>query len=133
MTINDRIFATLKAQGKTQSDLARVLDVRVATVSEWKRGRTTPSAATVGNIAAYLGVSCDYLCAGVECSPAASVQQGVFGVGNDNNAVTINGNGDMSEIEGELLRICRKLDVRRKNALLTRAYELECEVDGGNV
>lgn len=66
MDINERIFTTLKAQGKTQSDLARALDVRDATISEWKRNRTTPSAATCGRVAEYLGVSVDYLVRGKE-------------------------------------------------------------------
>lgn len=66
MDINERIFITLKTQGKTQSDLARALDVRDATVSEWKRNRTTPSAATCGRVAEYLGVSVDYLVTGKE-------------------------------------------------------------------
>ncbi len=134
MTISKRIFDLMSAQHKTQTALAAAIGVRQATVSSWKAKDCDPSADLIAPIAAYLGVSCDYLCTGAEFVPAAlSVQQGVFGDQNKNNTVAIGGNGAVSEIENELLRICGKLDVRRKNTLLTRAYELESEVDGGNV
>lgn len=134
MTISERIFGLLKEQSKTQTALAAAIGIRVATVSAWKAQNTNPSADLIAPIAAYLGVSCDYLCTGAEFTPAAlSVQQGVFGDQNKNNTVAIGGNGAVSEFESELLRICGKLDVRRKNTLLTRAYELESEVDGGKV
>lgn len=130
MTINQRIFDTLKAQGKTQTDMAGVLNVRVATVSEWKRERTTPSASVVGQIAEYLCVSTDYLISGKEYTPAMTVNQGIIGDRNKNNTVTIHGNGtvQLSEFESELLRVYSSLDARGKNALLSYAYKLESEM-----
>lgn len=40
MTVSERIFDLLKKQGKKQGDLARALNVRPTTVSEWKTGKT---------------------------------------------------------------------------------------------
>ena len=128
----ERIFNLLKEKGITQSALADKIGVRQATISDWKRKKTTPSAETIGLIAEILGVSTDYLITGneYEPSPSQTVNQGIFGDRNNNNIVTINGNGtvELSEFESELIRICASLDIRRKNALLTYAYKLEKEV-----
>ena len=136
MEITQRIFDLLQQQNKKQSDLARFLDVRVATISEWKRNRCTPSVSVIGKIAEFLGVSVDYLVTGKEYAPTPSqtVNQGIFGDRNHNNTVTINGNGavEISEFESELVRICASLDIRRKNALLTYAYKLENEMSEEN-
>ena len=131
----ERIFNLLKEKGITQSALAEKIGVRQATISDWKRKKTTPSADTIGLIAEILGVSTDYLITGKEYAPSPSqtVNQGIFGDRNHNNTVTINGNGavEISEFESELIRICVSLDIRRKNALLTYAYKLENEMSEG--
>ncbi|MDE7191922.1 MAG: helix-turn-helix domain-containing protein [Clostridia bacterium] len=131
MTISNRIFALLKEQHKTQTDVANAIGVRQATVSAWKAQNTNPSADLIAPIAAYLGVSCDYLCTGEEYTPAArDVKQGIFGDGNNGNVVAI-GDGAaapaVSEFERELLRIYGSLDAKRKYALLSYAYNLESE------
>ena len=64
MTVSERIFDLLKKQGKKQGDLARALNVRPTTVSEWKTGKREPSAVFYANIAEYFGVSLDYLITG---------------------------------------------------------------------
>ena len=96
---------------------------------------TDPSANLLEKIAEFFGVSVDYLVTGKEYTPAPSqtVNQGIFGDRNHNNTVTINGNVplEVSEIEGELLKVCASLDIRRKNALLTYAYKLENEMSEG--
>lgn len=69
MTIAERIFDLMKKQGKKQSDIARLLDVRPATVSEWKKGKREPLGAHYEKLADYFGVSIDYLnslCFGVQ-------------------------------------------------------------------
>jgi len=132
MLITERIFAVLKEQNKSQGDLAKALEIRDATVSDWKRNKTTPSAATVGLISEFLGVSVDYLVLGKEPTPtAAAIKQGIFGNSNQYNTVTIHGNGtiEISEFDGELIKVCGRLDMRRKNALLTYAYDLEKQVN----
>lgn len=135
MTISSRIFALLKEQSKTQTALATYIGIRVATVSAWKAQNTDPSANLLEKIAEFFGVSVDYLVTGKEYAPSPSqtVNQGIFGDRNHNNTVTINGNVplEVSEIEGELLKVCASLDIRRKNALLTYAYKLENEMSEG--
>ena len=131
MTISNRIFELLAEQHKTQTALANAIGVRVATVSAWKASGCDPSANLIAPIAEYLGVSCDYLCTGKPFTPAAlDVKQGIFGDGNNNNAVTIHDGTAapaVSEFERELLRIYGSLDAKRKYALLSYAYNLESE------
>lgn len=114
MSIAERIFALLDRQGKRQSDLARFLQVRPTTVSEWVHGKREPSGVHYERIADFFGVSLDYLIAGREPPPAA-VQQ-IIGNSNNNNTVHISsgGAGDLSEYECELLKVSTHLDMRRK-------------------
>lgn len=126
MTISERIFYLLEKQNKKQADLVRVLDVRPNTVSDWKAKRRNPDIVHLEKIADYFGVTVDYLVTGRE--PAtAFLNQGIIGDSCTHNTITINGNAprELSEIEGELLRVCGNLDTKRKNALLSYAYELE--------
>lgn len=126
MTISERVFTLLEAQNKKQADLARALGVRQNTVTNWKKANYNPDAGHIEAIAAFLGVSIDYLVTGRE--PAtAFLNQGIIGDSCTHNTITINGNAprELSEIESELLRICSNLDTRRKTELLTYAYKLE--------
>lgn len=136
MSISERIFDLLKKQKKSQGALSIALGIRQATVSSWKTKGTTPAADLLEKIAEFFNVSVDYLVTGKEYTPSPSqtVNQGIFGDRNRNNTVTISGGVPMevSEIEGELLKVCASLDIRRKNALLTYAYKLENEMSEGN-
>jgi transcriptional regulator with XRE-family HTH domain len=135
MTITERVFALAKQQKKTQGDIAAALNVRQATVSAWKYKSTIPSSEVIAPLAEFLGVSCDYLCTGKEfTAPTSTVNQGIFGDRNQYNTVSIRGDGtvEISEFDGELIKICGRLDMRRKNALLTYAYDLEKQMSDDN-
>lgn len=127
MTISERIFDLLQKQQRKQADLVRAVGLRPNTVSDWKAKRRNPDVTHLASIADFFGVSIDYLCTGRETSTTPTVNQGIFGDRNQNNTVTIKGDGvvEISEVEEELLKICSKLDMRRKNSLLTYAYNLE--------
>lgn len=125
MTISERIFSLLEAQNKKQADLARALGVRQNTVTNWKKSNYNPDAGHIEAIAAFLGVSIDYLVTGRE--QQHSVVQGIYGNENSHNVVTIGGTAtlELSEFETELLQIFGELSTRQKNALLSYAYELK--------
>ena len=126
MTISERIFSLLEAQNKKQADLARALGVRQNTVTNWKKANYNPDAGHIEAIAAFFGVSIDYLVTGREPQHSI-VAQGIFGDENHHNVVTINGTAalELSEFETELLQIFGELSTRQKNALLSYAYELK--------
>ena len=56
-----RVKEELKSQGKKQIDLARALNVKESTLSEWLNDHNEPPMETIGKIADYLEVSLDYL------------------------------------------------------------------------
>ena len=59
--IGDIISELRKDNQQTQKDLARVLNVSVATISHYESETNLPDAATLVRIADYFGVSIDYL------------------------------------------------------------------------
>ena len=60
----DRIFEAMKAQGKKNKELAEYLGLSPQRVTDWKSGRIASYSKHVDKIAAFLGVSTDYLLTG---------------------------------------------------------------------
>ena len=133
MTLTDRIFDLLNKKGKTQTDIARLLNVRPTTVSEWKKGKYTPTVEHCVTLAEYFGVSLDYLITGRE--PRGAPVQQIIGNNNSNNTAIA---GDaagavLTEYERELITVAGAFDMRRKNELLNFAYQIEKQIksEGG--
>ena len=133
MTLTDRIFDLLNKKGKTQTDIARLLNVRPTTVSEWKKGKYTPTVEHCVTLAEYFGVSLDYLITGRE--PRGAPVQQIIGNNNSNNTAR---SGDaagavLTEYERELLKVAGAFDMRRKTELLNFAYQIEKQIksEGG--
>lgn len=59
----------LDKKGLKNADVARAADVSNMTLSDWKRGKTTPKTDTMQKIANYLGTTVEYLLTGEEKSP----------------------------------------------------------------
>ena len=133
MTLTDRIFDLLNKKGKTQTDIARLLNVRPTTVSEWKKGKYTPTVEHCVTLADFFGVSLDYLITGRE--PRGAPVQQIIGNNNSNNTAIA---GDaagavLTEYERELLKVAGAFDMRRKTELLNFAYQIEKQIksEGG--
>lgn len=133
MTLTDRIFDLLNKKGKSQTDIARLLNVRPTTVSEWKKGKYTPTVEHCVTLAYYFGVSLDYLITGRE--PRGAPVQQIIGNNNSNNTAIA---GDaagavLTEYERELLKVAGAFDMRRKTELLNFAYQIEKQIksEGG--
>ena len=134
MNITERIFDLLAKSGKTQTDIARLLNVRTTTVSEWKGGKYSPSLAHCVTLADYFGVSLDYLITGRE--PRGAPIQQIIGNNNSNNtaiAGDAGGGVGLTEYEQELLKVAGAFDMRRKTELLNFAYQIEKQIkdEGG--
>ena len=56
-----RVKEELKLQNKKQVDLAKYLNVKKSTLSEWLNNNNEPPMKTIADIAIYLNVSTDYL------------------------------------------------------------------------
>ena len=59
--ISQRIFDLLKAQGKTQKELAVILGIDPSSVASWKIDNTNPKAEYLPIIAKFFNVSADYI------------------------------------------------------------------------
>lgn len=133
MTLNDRIFDLLKQKGKSQTDIARLLNVRPTTVSEWKKGKYAPTVEHCVTLADYFCVSLDYLITGRE--PRGAPVQQIIGNNNSNNtAIAGDATGAvLTEYERELLKVAGAFDMRRKTELLNFAYQIEKQIksEGG--
>lgn len=133
MTIADQINNLLRQTKKRQADLARALNVRANTVSEWCKGRHDVSAVYYPKIAEFFGVSLDYLITGNEPrgAPVAPVQQ-IIGNNNSNNTAIAGGVADgVSALDLELLRVVSGFDIRAKTEVLHFAYQIEKQIKSG--
>ncbi|MCM1221519.1 MAG: helix-turn-helix domain-containing protein [Lachnospiraceae bacterium] len=133
MTIAERIFDLAKAQRKRQSDIARALNVRATTVSEWRKGKHEVSAAYYPKLAEFFGVSLDYLITGKEPrgAPSAPVQQ-IIGNNNTHNTAIAGGlDSDITALDLELLKVVAGFDIRAKTEVLHFAYQIEKQIKSG--
>ena len=73
----DRLETLLKTHNLTQAALADILNVRKATISDWKRNSVYPSADIAVKIAQTLNTSVEYLITGQESSPSAAELSGL--------------------------------------------------------
>lgn len=61
MSFSEKFSMLRDAQRLQQTELAKILDVSKQTVSNWENNNIQPSADMVVRVAAYFGVSTDYL------------------------------------------------------------------------
>ena len=123
MNIYEKIQTLCRKNGFEISSLPEKipeLKITRGSLTGWKNG-AMPRANKIKLIADYFNVDTDYFYENNK-------------VGNNNNIVSNCDNSTVNigslnqysigEIEKELLNICSKLDIKRKTALLTKAYEL---------
>ena len=121
----NRIKMLREQEGLKQSDLAVLLNVTQATLSNWECGRYEPDQDSLKILSKRFDVSIDYLL-GASDSPLK-----VYNAQNIHNSNLVQGSGSVvvgesfSKEETELLRIYRSLDVRGRVRLLNTAFALE--------
>lgn len=114
--------------GLSQRELAEKLHVHQTAISQWESGRANPDVQSQKNLAAFFGVTIDYLLDMSEDSQK-------YYANNINGSNIVQGNGSVtvgecditSKEETELLRIYRELDVRGRAKLMNAAFALEDE------
>lgn len=124
----DRIMNLLNERRLTAKSMCESLGFSASTVTEWRRGRSSPTVKQIIAMAQFFDVTTDFILLGREDVRLAIDGNGnIVGDNNSHNTVTINGDPTrpLTEIEAELLRICGGLETREKNELLTYAYRLE--------
>ena len=126
MTFYDRVNDLCRERGISITALAMALGFSKGTPSNWKTMTKPPRAENVKKVADYFGVPVSYF--SETTNQTIHDNHGI--IGNTHAPVTINGAPELAlgDIEKELISICGKLDMKRKNALLAKAYELLEEV-----
>ena len=80
MTLGERVRDRRKAAGLNQAELAALVGVSQAAVSDWEKGKATPSIGGAGALAKALGVELSWLVYGdeepVAAEPAAPPAEG---------------------------------------------------------
>lgn len=114
--------------GIAMTTLAVNLGLSKSVVTNWKKTDATPRPSTVKKIADYFGVGVDYFSDENSVNVVNGANAPVTITSGHHNTVTLS-NGEthtreLSEIETELLKVCEKLDTRKKALLLAKAYEI---------
>lgn len=113
MTISERVFDTLKKQGKTQVALAEYLGLNKSTVGYWfKNGGGIPSECLMP-ICQFLGISPTFVLTGI---PDPEPEEAPV--------------SDMTEDERELIRVYRQLDREGRTMTLATAYSHRNRING---
>ena len=121
MTFYDKVNDLCKEHGISITSLALALGFSKGTPTNWKTMTKPPRAENVKKVADYFGVPTSYF--NEATNQTIHDNHGI--IGDTHAPITIhNDTSDLGEIEQEIVNICKKLDIKRKNALLTRAYEL---------
>ena len=120
----DKFIKYCNQIGESPTAVCMQIGLSSAAFSKWNDD-SIPRKATLQKFADYFGITVEELLAD-EPAPSIRVNNGIIGNRNSNNVVSVGnaGHSDLGEIETEIVNICKKLDIKRKNALLTRAYEL---------
>ena len=120
MTFYEKVNALCLERGTSITAVATALGYSQSAPTTWKNSKGLPRANTIKKLSEYFGVPVSYFTDG---STTIHDNHGV--IGDTHAPVTIhNGSESLGEMEKELLSICSKLDTKRKNALLAKAYEL---------
>ena len=61
MTTSERIFKLIEKKGTTQYRVGKDLGISDGLISDWKAGRSSPTAERLVKLAKYFGVTTDYL------------------------------------------------------------------------
>ncbi len=136
MTVNDRIFLTLQQQKKKQNDLAEFLGIKHVAVSNWKTGKSVPNIENLEKIAKFLNVSLDFLITGKEYNSICANNNSAIGNFNNNSNNNFFANEteklnkniesiELTEYQQELLKVVNSLPYKKKNILLSYAYQLQ--------
>ena len=127
-----RIRELRKEQHMSQKELSSRLGVTQATLSGWETGRFEISLHGLIACSNIFGVSVDSVLGLAEdhSNTAENINNSVVLQGNTGNNTISNGAtaadaNPNSELEDEVLRVFRQLDMRAKNKALTFLYNLE--------
>lgn len=118
----DNLFKMISEKGITQSKLAENTSISTGNISDWKKGRSMPTAVKLDELATYFGCSVDYLLGRTDTPNEYNNNQ----INNSNN-IAFDKNSSVNvgsgEIEKEICNILNSLNLRERSELLTIIYQ----------
>ena len=104
-----KVSALCRERGISVTEFAKQINMGQSNVTTWKAG-AQPHSKTLKAAAHFFGVPVAYFYGDTAPEPSHALADTPLAA--------------LGDIEREIIAICGKLDMKRKNALLTRAYEL---------
>lgn len=106
----------LQQKGLTAYKVSKETGITQSTLSDWKRGRSTPKTDNMKKLADFLGVTIEYIMTGVEPSEGTNVAESLLDIDDIGKEI-----GNLrSKLERKVLYCNGKpLDDKRKAALLS--------------
>lgn len=133
----NNFFKIISDKGLNAKKLSDATGISTGNISDWKSGRSMPSAIKLDVLANYLDCSVDYLLGRTDNPERFDNPKGnyVSNINSDNNTIEQNYNAQPKENPvstpskecAELVRIYTTLPLRKQVRLLSIAFELEQE------
>lgn len=128
----DILFSLLEKRNIKQADLSKATGISTGNISDWKKGKSFPSAEKLVLIAEYLGCSTDYLLGRTD-NPNLTGGAYINGDNNNNGQQAINGNvtvnssddsSDTSD-DKQLLDMIKELDIVDRSKIIIQIDEMK--------
>ena len=120
----DNLFFIIKEKGLSASKVSDDTGISTGNISDWKKGRSMPTAAKLDILANYLDCSVDYLLGRTD-RPEISQNYSNNSISNSNN-IAFGENSSVKitneEIEKEICKVLSGLNLRERSELLTIIY-----------
>lgn len=110
----DNLFKMISEKGITQSKLAENTSISTGNISDWKKGRSFPSAQKLDELATYFGCSVDYLLGRTDNSE-------IISTGKTTSTNYIQEQPDKTTTE--FMQLFQSLDISDKIAVMNLALE----------
>jgi len=123
----DNLFKTLSQKGITQSKLAEDTSISTGNISDWKKGRSMPSAVKLDELATYFNCSVDYLLGRTDDPAPKNYINGNNNIQAINNGknFTVNTTTKSNDLIEDFMKIFDGLSSENKIKLMYSAIELK--------
>lgn len=123
----DNLFKLIALKGINQSKLAEDTSISTGNISDWKKGKSMPSAVKLDELASYFGCSVDYLLGRTE-TPELNNGNGInIGDNSVNNNTNVNiSTASVSEIE-EFAEMMKGLSLVQRSKVVVMIDEMKKE------
>ena len=122
----DNLFKLIALKGINQSKLAEDTSISTGNISDWKKGKSMPSAVKLDELASYFGCSVDYLLGRTDTpTGTGNINQSNIAITGDNNANVNTPAHHQDSTSQQLVEIFEKLSLEDKMKIINSVIELK--------